>query len=89
MKNWMPTVSAVVSAVASYIPFAESGGFAHFPPWVNGIAMFVQMGGLISLGITAKQYNVTGGSIGQPSTHAALVDANQAPSQINPPAVKE
>lgn len=37
------------------------------------------------LGLVGKDGNVTGGQKGQPSTPAALIDANQAMSSINPP----
>ena len=84
-KNWMPTVAAAVSAVASLMIFMQFGGFADFPRWVLGILAFVQAGGTAALGVTAKQFNVTGGSVGQPSTPAALDDANQAPSVVQPP----
>jgi len=49
------------------------------------LAMFASVGGLVAFGVTAKDYNVTGGTNGQPSTPAALVKANQAPSVVNPP----
>jgi len=44
------------------------------------------VGGLAAFGIVAKDANVTGGSVGQPSTPEALHAANQAPSIANPPA---
>ena len=37
------------------------------------------------LGFVAKDFNTTGGTVGQPSTPAALQAANQAPSAANPP----
>jgi len=86
MKNWMPTVAAAISAAASFVMFAQFGNFLEVPKWVMGLAMFAQAGGLAAFGIVAKQYNVTGGSVGQPSTPEALHAANQAPSVANPPA---
>lgn len=80
-KNWMPTLAAVVSAGASLMIFMQFGGFADFPRWVLGILAFVQAGGTAALGVTAKQFNVTGGSVGQPSTRGALAEANQAPAE--------
>jgi hypothetical protein len=38
------------------------------------------------LGLLAKDFDVTGGTTGQPSTPAAMKEANQAPSVANPPA---
>lgn len=81
MKNWMPTVAAAVSAVASGMIFMQFGGFVDFPRWVLGILAFVQAGGTAALGITSKQFNVTGGTSGQPSTAQALKDSNQAPAK--------
>lgn len=37
------------------------------------------------LGLLAKDFNVTGGTAGQPSSPQALMDANQHPSVANPP----
>jgi len=85
VKNWMPTVAAVISAAGSLVMFLQLGGFADFPKWAMGICLFAQAGGLTAFGIVTKQYNVTGGSVGQPSTPQALADANQHPSVVNPP----
>lgn len=38
-----------------------------------------------ALGFVAKQHNVTGGQVGQPSSPQALFDANQHPSAVNVP----
>ena len=84
-KNWMPTLAGLITAAASGVLFMQQGGYYNFPHWVMGLAMFANIGGLAGLGITAKQYNTTGGSVGQPSTPEALAIANQAPSTINPP----
>jgi len=40
------------------------------------------------LGFLAKDFNVTGGTVGQPSTPQALEAASQAPSTANPPKLK-
>ncbi len=71
-KNWMPTAAAAISAMASLMIFMQFGGFADFPRWVLGILAFIQAGGTAALGVTAKQFNVTGGSVGQPSTPEAV-----------------
>jgi len=87
-KNWMPSVAGFVSTAGtigvSLILFAMLSG-ETFPKWVVIVAMFAQAGGLSALGITAKQYNTTGGTVGQPSTPEALDAANQAHSVANPP----
>jgi len=79
-KNWMPTLAGLISAAASFVMFAQYGGFYTFPKWAMGLALFANAGGLAGLGITAKQYNTTGGTVGQPSTPEALAAANQAPA---------
>jgi hypothetical protein len=79
-KNWMPALAAIISAIASGMIFMQFGGFIDFPRWVLGILAFIQAGGTAALGVTAKQFNVTGGDVGQPSTLKALADANQAPA---------
>jgi hypothetical protein len=85
MKNWMTTVAGLVSAAASFVLFAGLGGMMTFPKPVMAIALFAQVGGLAAFGVVAKQYNVTGGTSGQPSSTRALLDANQQRSQNNPP----
>jgi hypothetical protein len=79
-KNWMPTVAGIASGISSLALFLYLGDFVVFPKWALGILAFIQAGGAAGLGIVAKQYNVTGGEIGQPSTKQALKDANQAPA---------
>ena len=81
-KNWMPTLAAVISAAASLMIFMQFGGFYDFPRWVLGILAFIQAGGTAALGITAKQYNVTGGNVGQPSTPQALADSGQDGAKV-------
>lgn len=83
--NWMPTLAGLISSATSLVMFLQQGGYYQFPMWAIGIAMFANVGGLAALGITAKQYNTTGGTVGQPSTPEALKKANQAPSEANPP----
>jgi hypothetical protein len=85
-KNWMTTVAGIVSGCASLILFLHLGGFVVFPHWVMGLVAFIQAGGTMSLGIVAKQYNMTGGTVGQPSTAQALLDSNTQPAAgVNKP----
>lgn len=83
--NWKTTLTAAISAAASFVLFAQFAHYTTFPPLVVGVAAFAQIGGLTAFGIVAKDYNVTGGTVGQPSSAAALTAANQAPSIANPP----
>lgn len=84
----MPTVAGILSAGASFVLFGTSLHYITVPSWLVGLSMFAAVGGLSFLGITAKQYNVTGGQVGQPSTPDALEKANQAPNASNPPVPK-
>jgi hypothetical protein len=85
-KNWITTATGIVSAVASLVLFLHLGGFYAFPKWVLGLLAFIQAGGAAGLGISAKQYNVTGGTVGQPSTAQALLDSNTQPATgVNKP----
>lgn len=86
--NWMPTVAGLISAATSLVMFLQQGGYYQFPMWAIGVAMFANVGGLAGLGIVSKQFNVSGGTVGQPSTPEALQKANQAPSATNPPVPK-
>jgi len=84
MKNWMTTVAGIVSAGGSFVLFGQQMNMM-FPHWLVVLALFMNVGGLAAFGIVSKQFNVTGGEVGQPSTPEALAVANQAPSVINPP----
>lgn len=83
--SWKTTIASLISAIGSFILYAQVSHYVTFPPLLIGIAMFMHLGGLASFGIVAKDYNVTGGSIGQPSTVTSLLTANQMASIVNPP----
>jgi hypothetical protein len=86
--NWKTTVTSAISATASLVLFMQQLHYATFPNWLTGIAMFCSIGGLAAFGIAAKDKDVTGGTKGQPSTPIAIMEANQAPSTVNPPIPK-
>jgi hypothetical protein len=85
--SYKTTISAAVSAVAQFVLFAQQLQYIHFPNWALALALFASLGGLAAFGVTAKDSNVTGGTIGQPSSPKALLIANQEPSVENPPQV--
>ena len=71
---WKSTVSGAVSAAGMFIIFASGAPYnVHFPVWLSALAAFMALGGLASLGINAKDSEVTGGSIVQPGVPVALV----------------
>ena len=70
--NQRTTISAAISAAASFVMFSSQPPFSiHFPQWVSALAMFLMVGGLASLGVNAKDSNVTGGSVVQPGVPVA------------------
>jgi hypothetical protein len=73
-KSWKSTVSGAVSAAGMFIIFASGAPYnVHFPVWLSALAAFMALGGLASLGINAKDSEVTGGSIVQPGVPVAPV----------------
>jgi len=60
MKSWKTTVTAGLSAAASFVLFAQSSHYVDFPQWAIGIAAFCQIGGLAAFGISAKDADVSG-----------------------------
>ena len=82
-------MAGIAGSAGSAVIFLQAGGYYTFPKVVFGLAMFSAVGGFAGLGIVSKQFNVTGGTVGQPSTETALHAANQAVSAVNPPAEKE
>ncbi len=85
LKSWKTTLLGVMSlfvaAMATYMDVT----------WAEAVKdPRVQQAVLVGLiGLLSKDWNVTGGDSGQPSTYKALDDANQHPSVSNPPEVKE
>jgi len=65
MKNWKTTISGVLSAAAGLVVYLHSGGYVAEPGWLLGAANFIMIGGIASLGLSAKDGNVTGGTVGQ------------------------
>jgi hypothetical protein len=58
--SWQPTVAAIITAFFGFVLFSPEL-FADFP-WLIAIAKYGAAGGLVALGLSAKQYNVTGGT---------------------------
>jgi hypothetical protein len=83
--NWKTSLMGLISAAAAFVLYAQSSHMVNFPTWATALAGFVQIGGLAGLGLTAKDFNTTGGTVGQPSTLEALTAANQQPHSTNPP----
>ncbi len=61
MRSWKSTLSGAVSSGAALVVLLSTQGVA-VPHWLVVTAGFVLAGGLASMGIVAKDYNVTGAS---------------------------
>jgi ATP/ADP translocase len=59
-SSWKTTISGIVSAFMSFILFSHVLRMIEWPQWALAVAMFALAGGLLSFGISAKDYNVTG-----------------------------
>ena len=58
MKNWKTTVGGLLAAVGSYLVNSQTG-------WLNVVGQVAQAVGLFLLGATAKDHNITGGTVKQ------------------------
>ena len=60
MRSWKTTISAVVTVLAGFVLFSPE----TFKTWpvVIEIAKYIAAGGVLALGISSKDYNVTGTS---------------------------
>lgn len=59
-RNWKTTMSGFVTAAASFVAFAPHHFGGEDAAIVN-LAQFVVAGGLLSLGLTGKDFDKTGG----------------------------
>lgn len=60
MRNWKTTLTSVVSAIGSFVIFAEQTKMIDFPDWAMAVALFMAAGGLVAFGIVAKDYSTSG-----------------------------
>ena len=85
--SWKTTLSAAISAFGSFVLFSGQLHYVEWPQWVLALAMFASIGGLAGLGISSKDYNVTGGGT---TTNSQVFMGVAAPPQaaaLPPPAV--
>lgn len=85
ITSWKSSLVGIAGVVLAVVSASQD-------PSIQAMAVDpkVQIALLIGLlGLVAKDSNVTGGTTGQPSTQQALVEANQAPSALNPPKPKD
>lgn len=56
MRSWKTTLFGIVSALAGFVLFSPS----YFPPWAIDAAKYIMAGGLLGLGLSGKDHNVSG-----------------------------
>lgn len=81
MKNWKTTLSGVVLAALGFFNAYQIHDWHLIYKDPITLALFVSA----ILGLSAKDNNVTGGTVGIPSSPQALLDSNVAPSPVKPP----
>jgi hypothetical protein len=79
MKSWRTTVTSAISAASAFVLFAQQLHYITFPNWAMAIAMFTMAGGLASFGVSAKDSQVSGGTISQPSSPEVIANSTQSP----------
>lgn len=77
VTSWRTTAASIVGTVGSigvsFVLFLQmSYPQIHIPVWILAIAGFASAGGLLGLGINAKDSGVTGGTRAQPSSLSAI-----------------
>lgn len=76
MKNWKTAVSGFVTAAFGFVLFSPD--LFHSFPWLIELSKYAMVGGLISLGVTAKDY----------STHSTAAEVQQSTNQADAEARK-
>lgn len=69
--SWKTTASGLVTAAAGFV-VANPELFANHPAILK-VAMYIMVGGLASIGIFAKDRNVTGGTTMNPANNPTVV----------------
>jgi hypothetical protein len=59
--SWKTTASSIVTAATGLVVFLSTQG-VQLPHWLVVTAGFVAAGGMASLGLNAKDHDVTGGT---------------------------
>lgn len=81
LTSWKSSLVGLAGVILTVVTASQDSTFGAMieDPKVQ-IALLIGI-----LGFVAKDGNVTGGTVGQPSTRTALIQANQTPSLVNPP----
>jgi hypothetical protein len=64
IKNWKTTVIGFIIAFAGFVTFSPAT-FGGENALLVRVCKYITLGGLAGLGVTAKDFNVTGGSQSQ------------------------
>lgn len=84
LVSWKTTIVGAISLIMAAFRASNDASFAaamHDPAFQTTVILGV-------LGLLAKDFNTTGGTVGQPSSAEAMLAANQSPSAANPPGTK-
>jgi len=65
LANWQPTAASMVTAFFGFVMLYPK--WFTSVPWLVDVAGYAALGGLVAFGITAKQHNVTGGTVTLPA----------------------
>lgn len=76
--SYKTTICSVISAGASFVLFSSQLHMIVYPQWAVAVAMFASIGGLAALGIVAKDYNATGGTVPVTTEAAVRVEKDEA-----------
>jgi len=60
VRSWRTTVTGLIAAAASFVVFGHNAHYFTAPGWMLAAAGFMQVGGLASFGIAAKDAQVSG-----------------------------
>lgn len=71
--NWQPKLIGLVTAFAYFVQWDHK---IKFPEWMESLAEYVVIGGIIGIGSTTKAFNVTGGTVANKRNNSEVVAAN-------------
>lgn len=80
--NWQPKVIGLVTAFAYFVQWDHK---IKFPEWMESLAEFVVIGGIAGIGLTSKQWNVTGGTVANKNNNPNVVAENAGMAPPTPP----
>ena len=67
-QNWKTTLSGIATALFGFVLVSPQ----YFPAWMQDLSKYAMVGGLVAMGISAKDYNTqpTAAQVGQATEKA-------------------